>query len=189
MFSLIPECIEQINNGNRRIGVSVREIVTLEKLKLLADAIEKSISLKSINLENNQITDEGAKVLAVVIEKSVSLQNIYLSSNQITDEGAKALAAASEKSVSLQTIILGWNQITDEGAKALAAAIEKSVSLQNINLTRNQITDNNLCERSVKSAVVRRAVMALMGYDCAITKYDGDNAIMTRVLKFMLITN
>ena len=68
--------------------------------------------MTTLNLERNDIGDEGAKALA----ENSTLTTLDLFHNGIGAEGAKALAENS----TLTTLNLYTNGIGDEGAKALA---------------------------------------------------------------------
>ena len=84
--------------------------------ELLEAIAEHLPELKSLNLSNNRIGDEGAKAIAATV--SPQLTSLYLDDNSIGAEGAKAIA---EHLPQLTSLDLGRNSIGDEGAKAIAA--------------------------------------------------------------------
>ena len=60
----------------------------------MAAAIEKSTSLRNINLQYNQITDVGANALAAAIEKSKCVTYVGAQGDFSTETGKRAIARA-----------------------------------------------------------------------------------------------
>ena len=73
--------------------------------------------LKTLNLNNNNITDEGVKHLATALtHTNCTLNSLNLGANNITDEGVKHLSTAlTNTNCTLNSLILGANNITDKG--------------------------------------------------------------------------
>eukprot|EP01028_Stygiella_incarcerata_P000365 TRINITY_DN10408_c1_g1_i1.p1 TRINITY_DN10408_c1_g1~~TRINITY_DN10408_c1_g1_i1.p1 ORF type:complete len:202 (+),score=38.33 TRINITY_DN10408_c1_g1_i1:144-749(+) len=112
-IDLFSECIG--NDGLRR---------------LLEEVGEKNTSIKTINLNENEISDEGAIIVAEIAEKCEKLEDLYLGRNAISDRGCIRLAEMVEKSSTLKQLCL-WDHpdITDEGAVRMAEAVERSRTL------------------------------------------------------------
>ena len=78
---------------------------------------------KEIELEKNQIGDEGAIALAEALPFWKEDNGVInLSGNQIGDDGAKALAAALPRS-EVSSLDLQNNEISYEGEKALKGCV------------------------------------------------------------------
>ena len=100
--------------------------------------------LKRLNLEANNITDEGIKHLSTALTHSnCKLNSLDLRSNNITDEAVKRLSTAlTHTNCTLNSLNLEGNNITDEGVKHLSTALTKTnCTLNSLNLGRNNITD------------------------------------------------
>ena len=116
----------------------------------LCEAVVK-YGVKELNLDGNQLGDEGVKALAPAVAASDSLVELHLCYNQLGDEGTKALATAVAKSSSLVKLHLSYNQIGDEGAKAVAKAIPSCGSLKYlfIHTLGNNIGNNGKFELTI----------------------------------------
>ena len=98
-------------------------------------------SLTTLDLNDNEIGDDGAQALAIALENNTSITEFNLEYNQIGDEGAQALATALQKNNSLTVLNLGYNEIVDEGAQALATVLRNNISIMELNLGSNEIGD------------------------------------------------
>ena len=77
--------------------------------------------LKRLNLEYNNITDEGVKHLSTALtHTNCTLNCLNLTDNYITDEGVKHLATAlTHTNCTLNTLDLRYNKITEKGRNLL----------------------------------------------------------------------
>lgn len=168
-----------------------------DDVKRIAEAMKKSTS-RMLTLSTNRITDVGAMAIAEAIEQSSSLEQIRLGYNKITDVGALALARVIEKSKTLQVVNLTCNKITDVGMLALAKAMQRSPVITMIHVYFNPMSC--VGQIAIHCVVVqvpdRRRLMAFvcgesMRENAAekLLRNDGDHAIMTRVLQFLLLQN
>ena len=100
--------------------------------------------LKRLNLEYNNITDEGVKHLSTALTNTnCTLNSLDLEGNNITDEGVKHLSTAlTHTNCTLNCLNLTDNYITDEGVKHLATALtHTNCTLNSLYLGGNNITD------------------------------------------------
>jgi Ran GTPase-activating protein (RanGAP) involved in mRNA processing and transport len=88
--------------------------------------------LTSLDLNSNNIFDEGGKAIANALTKNSSLTTLDLRYNNISDEGVQAIANALTKNSSLTTLDLNNNSISEEGVRALISVIPSSPSIKNI---------------------------------------------------------
>ena len=77
--------------------------------------------LKRLNLEYNNITDEGVKHLSTALtHTNCTLNSLNLGANNITDEGVKHLSTAlTHTKCTLNSLYLEANNITDKGKNLL----------------------------------------------------------------------
>ena len=100
--------------------------------------------LKRLNLDGNNITDEGVKHLAKALaHTNCTLNSLHLGDSNITDEGVKHLATAlTHANCKLKRLDLYDNNLTDEGVKHLSTALtHTNCKLNSLDLGFNNITD------------------------------------------------
>ena len=104
-------------------------IIGPEEAQHLAQALHVNTSVKTLDLSNSPLGDEGAKALAEMLggngaESSgtvnTTLEHVDLSSCSIGPVGAQHLAQALCVNTSVKTLKLSYNDLRDDGAKALA---------------------------------------------------------------------
>ena len=105
--------------------------------KSLAVAILQSLStistLKLLNINNNQISEEAGEALASVIMNNKGLEELHLSGNNL-DEGMLTVTKALQHLSSLRSLDLGNNNISKEVSDELALAIKANEQLEKIRL-------------------------------------------------------
>jgi Ran GTPase-activating protein (RanGAP) involved in mRNA processing and transport len=94
-------------------------------VKLLCQGLDESkllsgTGLQRLDLDWNEIHDDGAKELATMLLDNAILESLNLASNAIGSDGAKALANALHSNQALTFLNLMGNQIRDPGAFSLA---------------------------------------------------------------------
>ena len=100
-------------------------------------------NLKSLNLRNNAIRNEGLKYLTTaLINNNCKLNSLALQDNGITDKGVEHLTKAlTNTNCKLSSLYLAANNITVEGVKHLTAAlINSNCKLNSLGLANNKIT-------------------------------------------------
>ncbi|MEK6730944.1 MAG: hypothetical protein AABY34_02020 [Pseudomonadota bacterium] len=106
--------------------------------------------LRSLDLSDNEITNEGLEFLLVAFTESVPrLERLNLSRNQLTPACAENLMALLKESVYLSELRLSGNVIGSEGMKCLASALPQRLGQVALYLSGCQIGDEGidaLCE-------------------------------------------
>jgi len=105
--------------ANKISDVGVKELVNC--LILSADSNEHVHNFPVLELEENQIGDEGADAIANLIEKNKSVSEIRLNDNFISDAGAESFGRVLHCK-NLVYLSLASNQISTKGAISLATA-------------------------------------------------------------------
>lgn len=116
--------------GGRNMGTS--------GAKVLAEALQTS-GTRHLNLENNDIGDEGGEALGASLKTNDSLHKLFLQANTIGDSGAQALADGLKRNSSLQCLVLEQNSIGARGGEALAESLESNDTLLQLTLRGNSI--------------------------------------------------
>jgi len=138
--------------GVEALAASIARPSGLRQLSLGANAMTArgacaaaslATGLKRLDLEINQLGDEGCKFVSqkVLLRVSTTLQHLDLGMNSIGREGALALAEALGANTALTRLDLGYNRIGSEGAEALAHALMSNTTLKVLRLEDNAVGD------------------------------------------------
>ncbi|KIE05780.1 hypothetical protein NF27_CX00010 [Candidatus Jidaibacter acanthamoeba] len=124
--------IASINLANCKIGV--------EGLKALIDVLKDNNKvITSLDLEGNNITDEGIKLLSEILINNESITHVNLSNNKIGEKGAEYLANVLTKNHTIISINLRGNQLKDQGIKTLCTGLSNNQSIYIFDISKNQI--------------------------------------------------
>ena len=97
-----------------------------------------------IRLNDNYIGRRGCRDIGELIHASKDLVALEIDGNNITDDGVKCLCLAlSESKSKIKKLSLGRNKITNEGVRHLVQNLGES-NLTHLNLSRNEITDDGV---------------------------------------------
>jgi hypothetical protein len=103
-----------------------------------------NLSLKKLDLSNNNIGDKGLNVLATVLKVNKSIIDLNLSNNNIGDKGASEIAEALKQTKSIDTIDLSNNNIGYIGASKIVESLRQNRTLEHIILYNNHMTYSTL---------------------------------------------
>ena len=116
-----------LNNSNLRSSATV----IFQSLRTIS-------TLKHLNLDNNQITEEAGEALASVILHNKGLEELYLSGNNL-GKGLFNVMKALQHITSLTILCLGNNKILKEVSCELALAVQSNKLLQKLRLNNNHL--------------------------------------------------
>ena len=139
--------ILMINLSTSNIGCLGCKGISEFLVFLFTNVSDGNCKLSSLNLDKNNVTDEGAKCLAEALKHSnCKLKSLDLGVNNVTDEGVEYLAEALKHSnCKLNNLNLWRNNVTDKGVECLAEALKHSnCKLNNLNLWQNNVTDKGV---------------------------------------------
>jgi len=122
-----------IEVGTSSLGLADKRLNAADA-KLLAGVIKFNRSLKSANLAENDIGDEGAIAISAALESNTTLTDLNLEAKydgvKISASGAQAIAKMLAVNRSLKSVDLEYNDIPEEGKRQLRNAVgNKSISL------------------------------------------------------------
>ena len=83
------------------------------------------VSLSSLSLRGNHLTDDDASTLASALKSNHSLTSLNLFDNDITDVGAIALSESLRVNQRLVSLSLARNDVSTSGALSLAATLSR----------------------------------------------------------------
>jgi hypothetical protein len=116
------------------------EDLTDDDMPIIVNQIIMLKVCTELDLSNNQITSRGVSILASALKKNTTLKTLTLLNNRVSDEGIHSLTESLSLHNSTLTMLgLGSNDITDEGAKYLAQILRNNQTLISLTLQHNQI--------------------------------------------------
>ena len=146
MDQRVIKAIEQIKGAVQPVTLTLswsnleeKDAIAPSDLTDLSDAIKVAQHPVALNLEYNNIGDEGAITLAEAIKVAIQPLTLNLAYNNIGAEGAKTLAEAIKAAQHPVTLNLNCNKIGAAGAKTLAEAIKAAQHPVTLNLNCNKI--------------------------------------------------
>lgn len=97
-------------------------------------------SCTDLNVEMNEIGDEGCEAIAKLLFRNKSLATLNMNNNKIGAKGARAIAEAlSDEHCSLKVLEFEQNEFKTVGARTLAVALRNNESLEILCLNWNKI--------------------------------------------------
>jgi len=122
--------------------------INLQGVRHLANALKQNNKpLEDLDLDGNNIGDEGAKYIADMLAVNKTLQRITLDRNKIIDSGAQSIATSLFVNTGIRVVWLNDNSIGDKGAEKLADALESNHNIENLHLSGNDNISNRLMGR------------------------------------------
>jgi len=105
----------------------------------------KISSIKSINLQNNQLDDKCMKSLGELLQNNESeIEEINISENNITDKGMEILFPYLIKNKTLKSLnVFGNEGITEKSIPFLIELVEKSF-IDELNVSKTSITNQKI---------------------------------------------
>jgi Ran GTPase-activating protein (RanGAP) involved in mRNA processing and transport len=97
--------------------------------------------LKTLDLSNVELRDEGMAMITDALIKSASMQMLYLSNTNITVASSTAICSLIQKLPSLANLILHHNRLRDGTADAIANVIASNKTLRYLSLAQTDISE------------------------------------------------
>ena len=130
----------EMNGSLEELDLSRNHAVTGVGLMALGESLKRNRGLKSLNISDCGIDDQGVKSIASALEMNGSLEELDLSRNRaVTDIGLMALGESLRRNRGLKTLYISHCGIDDQGMKSLASALEMNGSLEELDLRGNQV--------------------------------------------------
>lgn len=109
-----------------------------EGARFLAEFLSRENSIESLEVDDNEICNEGAISLGNCLQNNTHLKRLTLRRNSIEGDGLRVLAR-SLAHCKLEELLLDFNAISDTGATALGEALEGNPRLRVLHLAMNNI--------------------------------------------------
>ena len=155
-----------MNGSLQMLDLSWNRAVTGIGFMALGESLKRNRGLKTLDISDCSIDDQGMKSLASALEMNGSLEELDLSGNRVvTGIGFMALGESLKRNRGLKTLDISYSSIDDQGMKSLASALEMNGSLEELNLRGNgAITGIGLMALG-ESLKRNRGLKSLMLYD------------------------
>ena len=115
--------------------------LTSEVADSLSSMLAQQPLLRSLNLNDTSLTDEGVSTVCQAVGRSSpNLQELELALNEITVEGAVSVAACVSVKSELRKLNLRENELEDGGAVVVCSGVRKLRSLEVLDLSENQLS-------------------------------------------------
>ncbi|KAJ2615249.1 hypothetical protein H4S08_001323 [Coemansia sp. RSA 1365] len=123
---LLTQYLIKTGRSLEALDISSNEI-SLAGARDIAHAlnIENDLSLKSLNLDMNQLEANGCELLSRALAHNTVLELLVLSRNNIFDNGCQLLFESLGGNTALQTLDIGGNFITHIGARSIQVYLQK----------------------------------------------------------------
>ena len=130
------------NNSNlEQLYLANNDLKTSSILSL--QALKETSKLKTLSLNNNNMTGEAAEDLASVIKNNSNLQQLYLANNDFKKSSILILQALKEN-CKLKLLDLNSNNMTGEAAEDLASVIKNNSNLEQLGLANNDLGTSSI---------------------------------------------
>ena len=149
----------KVNKKIIEVNLSTSQLSN-EGIKVFVQAVEDSTTLHSLDVSNNEISDDGVLFISDFL-KINTLCKINLCDYEIRDEGTKKFSEALQVNTTMQVLNMSRNKITDEGANELSKAIQLNKTLQELNISKNWISKEGVM-RIVEACTKNRTLHKLV---------------------------
>ncbi|KAJ2845397.1 hypothetical protein IWW36_004796 [Coemansia brasiliensis] len=104
--------------------------------------LESGKGIEVLDISSNGITFDGARELAHVLrpEFNLSLKSLNLDMNQLEGSGCELIGRALAQNKNLQVLGLSQNNLFDNGCHSLFTSLDENTTLQSLNISGNFIT-------------------------------------------------
>ncbi|CAL1151696.1 unnamed protein product [Cladocopium goreaui] len=133
----------------------------------LAAELVLKMKLQRLDLESNELQDEGCRILSqkALQSNKCTLQHLDLRMNGIRPDGAAALAKALMNNRTLTHLDLGYNRIGTTGAEALCTVLKTS----NVQVLR--LEDNDVKDQGAMALVALQLQVLELGFNQALIEF------------------
>lgn len=98
-------------------------------------AVLAACPLRSLNLSDNWLGDEGAASVAAIIAADLpALERLDVSDNQITDVGATAIVAALQRNTHLRVLNCERNRLGPKAVEGIVKLVHETATLKSLNV-------------------------------------------------------
>ena len=123
----------------KSLSIDNNEITHKGANQFFAGTVQNT-SLGYLNMKNNPMTEQAGSGIFYFIDENVALGYLNLSACKLREAGVDKLAEGLTKNRTIKTLVLKNNHIKDQGVVCLADVLARHPTLLNLDLARNQVT-------------------------------------------------
>ena len=125
-------------------------------VKVIANSLKQISSLKTLNLNSNQIPESATEDLAGALLNNKSLQVVALSDNNLTTKAIETISQALSKLSELQSFNINNNYCSEEASDAVSSVILNNTNLQYFYMSRSNLQTGVMkIGKSLNSALIK----------------------------------
>ncbi|CAD8081151.1 unnamed protein product [Paramecium sonneborni] len=148
ILAQLPKSVQYLDFKNNKI--SKNGCLYLQKLLL-----KQHQFVIELNLENNQIGDQGLKYLIDSLLNNKCLRVLNLSHNQIQDQVMEPFGKMMKKNNIIQELYLHYNKITYKGGFFFFKGLSKNTVLKVLDISFNKLGGNKDCTNEICNLIGR----------------------------------
>jgi hypothetical protein len=116
-----------------------------ETFRALCESLHGNTTLRHLNVGDNGVRLDGVCVAALKLD-TMSLESLDLNNNAVTRCGITALAQSLQGPCTLKELVLLNCELDDEGLLKLGEALTTNTSLELLDMGLNDFTDKGACQ-------------------------------------------
>ncbi|KAM9834904.1 uncharacterized protein ACBT44_014800 isoform 1-T1 [Syngnathus typhle] len=155
----------------RELNLNINDLWD-DGLEALAAGLAKpQCTLRVLELQNCKLSKKSCEALVSVLSSPGSLRELDLGCNDLHDDGLEALAAGLAKPQCTLQVLRIWNcQLSKKSCEALASVLSLSRSLRELDLSGNDLHDHGLEALAAGLAKPQCTLQVLRLQDCKLSK-------------------
>ncbi|CAD8117348.1 unnamed protein product [Paramecium sonneborni] len=139
-----------------------------QHMDVLMNYINKN-QISKINLEKNNIRDQGCKIIVKYLMNNNTLQHLNLNNNQITESACLSLSNLLKQTQRLLELYLGYNHLNSSAGNTIWKAMYKNTSIKILDLSHNNIASLDSATSIAKA--IARPYNELLHVDLSYNKF------------------
>lgn len=111
-----------------------------QAIDVLLESLEFNRTLKVLNINDNNLSDDSGVKLGAVLETNISICEVYCQWNQFKTRGGNAILKALKENKTVRVLDLSWNSLgllNSTFAKTFSEFISSNTSLIHMDLSNN----------------------------------------------------
>ena len=136
----VPHILRKLRKGSDKMNLS-HTLCGHSHINALARFLAVHPEIKTLELRNNGITDDGISMLSAALVASGGVTALDLSDNKLRWQGVQALAdMLTMKGTQLETLVLDGNRMEDRALEVLGQAMRENLVLRSLSIANCNIS-------------------------------------------------
>ena len=136
----VPHILRKLRKGSDKMNLS-HTLCGHSHINALARFLAVHPEIKTLELRNNGITDDGISMLSAALMASGGVTALDLSDNKLRWQGVQAIAdMLTMKGTQLETLVLDGNRMEDRALEVLGQAMRENLVLRSLSIANCNIS-------------------------------------------------